>query len=159
MAKVPESTCSIARSLGVLGERWTFLVLREALLGATRFAEFRELLGVAPDVLSDRLATLVEYGVMDREPYQEPGARSRFAYRLTPAGRELQVVLAALQQWGDEHLPRPEGPSMLRRVRGTDRPVRIGYLDQDGREVSPADVVMVPTAAYPVRRGPVRGGG
>src|SRR5271155_48053 len=149
MAKVPETSCSIARSLGVLGERWTFLILREAFLGATRFAEFRDRLGVAPDVLSDRLATLVAYGVMEREPYQEPGARSRSAYRLTPAGRELPVVLRALQQWGDEHLPRPEGPSMLRRVAGSDCPVHVGYIDPDGREVSPDGFAMIPTYAPP----------
>jgi len=149
MPKVPESTCSIARSLGVLGERWTFLILREAFLGATRFAEFRDRLGVAPDVLSERLATLVEYGVMAREPYREPGARSRSAYRLTSAGRELQVILGALQQWGDEHLPRPEGPSMLRRVRGTGRPVHVGFVDERGREVQLADVAMIPAGSYP----------
>jgi DNA-binding HxlR family transcriptional regulator len=145
--KVPDSTCSIARSLGVLGERWTFLILREAFLGATRFAEFRDSLGVASDVLSDRLGTLVEFGVLAREPYQEPGARSRFAYRLTPAGRELHVVLAALQQWGDEHLPHPDGPSMLRRVRGTGRPAHVGFVDEDGREVAVADVAVIPAAA------------
>jgi DNA-binding HxlR family transcriptional regulator len=144
MAKLPEDPCSIARTLGVVGERWTFLILREAFFGASRFAEFRDRLGVAPDVLSDRLATLVEFGVMSREPYREPGARSRFAYRLTPAGRELQVVLSALQQWGDEHLPRPEGPTMLRRVRGTDGPVRVGYLDEQGQEVPLADVTVIP---------------
>jgi HxlR-like helix-turn-helix len=126
MAKAPVASCSIENSLGV-----------------------RDSLGVAPDVLSDRLATLVEYGVMEREPYQEPGARVRYAYRLTPAGQELQVVLSALQQWGDEHVPGPHGPSLLRRVRGTDRPVRVGYLDERGREVQPADFAMVPTAAYP----------
>ena len=144
MAKMSDEACSIARALGVVGERWTLLILREAFLGATRFAEFRDRLGVAPDVLSDRLATLVEFGVMAREPYREPGARSRSAYRLTPAGQELRVVLAALQQWGDEHLPRPEGPSMLRRVRGTDCPVRVGYLDEQGREVQPPDVAIIP---------------
>ncbi len=148
MAKVPASSCSIARSLGVLGERWTFLILREAFLGATRFAEFRDRLGVAPDVLSDRLATLVTYGVMEREPYQQPGARSRSAYRLTPAGRELQVVLSALQQWGDEHLPRPEGPSMLRRVEGTDCAVHVGYIDERGREVEPGDVAVIPQETH-----------
>jgi len=67
MAKIPDDACSIARTLGVVGERWTLLILREAFLGATRFAEFRDRLGVAPDVLSDRLATLVEHGVMARE--------------------------------------------------------------------------------------------
>ena len=147
MGKVPESTCSIARSLGVLGERWTFLILREAFLGATKFAEFRDRLGVAPDVLSDRLSTLVEYGVMEREPYQEPGARPRFAYRLTPAGTELRVVLSALQQWGDTYLPRPEGPSMLRRIRGTDLPVHVGYVDDQGNEIAGADVAMIPAGS------------
>ena len=149
MAKIPDTACSIERSLGVLGERWTFLILREAILGATRFVEFRDRLGVAPDVLTERLATLVEYGVLEREPYQEPGARSRFAYRLAPAGRELQVVLAALQQWGDEHLPRAEGPSMVRRIAGTDCPVHIGYVDPDGREVAPDGFAMIPTESYP----------
>lgn len=144
MGKVLESTCSIARSLGVLGERWTFLILREAFLGATKFAEFRDRLGVAPDVLSDRLSTLVEYGVMEREPYQEPGARPRFAYQITPAGTELRVVLSALQQWGDKYLPRPEGPSVLRRIRGTDLPVHVGYIDDQGNEVAPAAVAMIP---------------
>ena len=145
MARLPADPCSIARTLSVVGERWTILILREAFFGVSRFAEFRDRLGVAPDVLSDRLATLVERGVMSREPYREPG--SRFAYRLTPAGRELQVVLSALQQWGDEHLPRPEGPTMLRRVRDTDCPVRVGYLDEQGQEVPLADVTVIPAGA------------
>ena len=144
MGKVLDPACSIARSLGVLGERWTFLILREAFLGATKFAEFRDRLGIAPDMLSDRLSTLVEYGVMEREPYQEPGARPRFAYRLTPAGTELKVVLHALQQWGDTYLPRPEGPSVLRRIRGTDLPVHVGYVDDQGNQVALADVAVIP---------------
>ena len=149
MSKVPDSSCAIARSLGVLGERWTFLILREATLGLTRFAQFRDSLGIAPDVLTERLATLVEYGVMERVAYQEPGSRSRSAYVLTPAGRELAVVLAALQQWGDEHLPWPEGPSMLRRVRDSDRPVHVGFVDDRGREVPAQDVAMIRTDVYP----------
>jgi hypothetical protein len=86
---------------------------------------------------------------MERVAYQEPGARSRSAYALTPAGRELIVVLAALQQWGDQHLPWPEGPSILRRVRGSDRPVHVGFVDDSGTEIPPADVAMIRTAAYP----------
>jgi DNA-binding HxlR family transcriptional regulator len=144
-----ESPCSIARSVGVLGERWTFLILREAFFGVTQFARFREQLGVAPDVLSERLNTLVEYGVLARVPYQEPGARARQAYELTDAGRELAVVLGALQQWGDRHLPRPEGPTVIRRARKTGRPLHVGFIDDRGKEVPLDDVAFEKTAAYP----------
>jgi len=141
--------CAIARTLGVVGERWTLLILREAAMGSTRFAQFKDALGVASDVLADRLATLVEYGVLAKEPYQDEGSRTRFEYRLTPAGQELQVVLHALQQWGDEHLPWPEGPTVLRRDARNDRPIRVGYVDDRGREVARENVAAIRTAAYP----------
>jgi len=151
-SKVPDSSCAIARSLGVLGERWTFLILREALTGSTRFSEFRDALGVATDVLTERLNTLVEYGVMTREPYREPGSRSRFAYGLTPAGRELQVVLSGLQQWGDEYLPWPAGPSIVRRRADTGEAVHVGFIDEHGREVERDQLALIRTDAYPTRR-------
>ena len=149
MGKVPDDPCAIARSLGVLGERWTFLILREASQGAGRFSQFREALGVAPDVLAERLSTLVEHGVMEKVPYQEPGERARASYRLTPPGEELTVVLAALQQWGDKHLPWPEGPSILRRTKDSGLPVHVGFVDDSGREIARENVAMVRTAAYP----------
>src|SRR6201996_3961595 len=147
----PELMCSIARSLCVLGERWTFLILREAFFGVSRFSEFRDRLGIAPDVLTDRLATLTEAGVLTREPYQEPGRRGRYAYHLTPAGEELRVVLGSLQQWGDEHMPPPGGPTVERRARGTGRPLHVGFVNDEGREVALHDVEFVPTANYPTR--------
>jgi DNA-binding HxlR family transcriptional regulator len=143
--------CSIARTLEVVGARWTLLILREAFAGVTRFAEFRSSLGIAPDVLSERLSTLVEYGVLAKESYQEPGARARFSYQLTPAGRELFSVLGALQQWGDDHLPRAEGPTIERRTASGGQPVRVGFVDPDGNEVDPDDVRFIRTAAYPNR--------
>jgi DNA-binding HxlR family transcriptional regulator len=149
MGKVPKDSCAIARSLGVLGERWTFLILREATMGTSRFSDFRNTLGVASDVLTERLNTLVEHGVLEKVPYREPGERARSSYLLTPAGQELAVLLAALQQWGDEHLPWPEGPSILRRIKGSDRPVHVGFIDDRGREVKRENVAMVRTAAYP----------
>jgi DNA-binding HxlR family transcriptional regulator len=149
MGKVPDDPCAIARTLGVLGERWTFLILREASRGAGRFSQFREALGVAPDVLAERLSTLVAYGVMEKVPYREPGERARASYRLTPPGEELTVVLAALQQWGDEHLPWPDGPSILRRTKDSGLPVHVGFVDDSGREVPRENVAMVPTAADP----------
>ena len=145
---VTQQTCSIARSLEVLGERWTFLILREALSGTTRFADFRAALGVAPDILSDRLATLVAAGVLEKQPYREPGARVRDSYHLTPAGHELQVVLAGLQQWGDEHRPYELGPTVLRRT-ADGSPVHVAFVDDIGREVPLEDVQFIRTAAYP----------
>ncbi len=145
---VMASTCSIARSLEVLGEKWTFLVVREALTGVRRFADFRTALGVAPDILTARLATLVEAGVLEKVPYQEPGARQRFEYRVTPAGRELQVVLGALQQWGDEHCPNQGGPTVVRRSAGG-RPLRVAFVDDQDAAVPLRDVRFERTAAYP----------
>jgi DNA-binding HxlR family transcriptional regulator len=141
-----QNSCAITRTLAVVGERWTLLILRDAFLGATRFSQFRRSLGVAPDVLTDRLATLVEHGVLTRATYREPGSRAREEYRLTDAGRELQVVLGALQQWGDTHLPWPDGPTVLRC--GPDgAPLHVGFVDGDGDEVD--DVRFERTAAYP----------
>jgi DNA-binding HxlR family transcriptional regulator len=148
--KLPTAPCSIARSLGVLGERWTFLILREAIDGTTRFAEFREALGIASDVLSDRLATLVDYGVMTREPYRDPGSRVREAYRLTPAGRELHVVLGALQLWGDTYLPRDDGPTIVRQAKRSRRPVHVGFIDDRGREIAPEEVDVIRTPEHPL---------
>lgn len=145
------STCSVTRSLGVLGEKWTFLVLRDALVGTTRFADFRQSLGVAADVLGDRLSTLVEFGVMTKVPYQEPGSRMRYEYHLTDAGRALHVVVGALQQWGDEHLPWPEGRSIERRARRTGRPVHVAFIDDLGYEVPADDVETIRTDVYPAR--------
>jgi DNA-binding HxlR family transcriptional regulator len=143
-----QPACSIARSLEVLGERWTLLILRDAFSGATRFSEFRESLGIAPDVLTARLATLVEVGAMTREPYQEPGARVRHSYHLTGSGEQLLVVLGALQQWGDDHLPRRAGPTVVRQS-AAGRPLHVGFVDDRGSEVVLADVELVRTAAYP----------
>jgi DNA-binding HxlR family transcriptional regulator len=149
IARLQDSSCSVARSLSVLGERWTLLILRDALTGTTRFEGFRESLGVAPDVLSDRLATLVEAGVMTREAYQEPGRRSRYEYHLTAAGRELHVVVGALQQWGDQHLPWPEGPTVRRQGRRGAGPVHVAFADDRGREVPLDEVDTLRTEAYP----------
>jgi DNA-binding HxlR family transcriptional regulator len=149
--RVEDWSCSVARSLTVVGERWTILILREALLGTTRFADFQTNLGIAPDLLTDRLTTLVDYRVMTRQSYQAPGQRSRPAYHLTPSGRELHVVIGALQQWGDKNLPRPDGPTMVRKARRTDRPVHVAFIDDLGYEVPADDVAAIPTSAANAR--------
>lgn len=99
-ASFADMNCSIARSLEIVGEWWTPLILRDAFLGVTRFDEFQERLGIARNVLATRLDRLVEAGVMERRSYEE--ARRRYDYVLTPKGRALWPVLEALRQWGDE---------------------------------------------------------
>lgn len=146
IAKMRDSTCSVARSLSLLGERWTLLVVREALSGTTRFEAFRENLGLTADVLSDRLTTLVEHGVMRREVYQEPGRRARQEYFLTDTGRDLHVVIGALQQWGDTHVPHPDGPSVVRMTQPGSAPVRVAFVDPHGQAVDQDTVVVVDAA-------------
>lgn len=93
-------SCSIARSLEVIGEWWTLLILRDAFLGVTRFEAFQERLGIARNVLSTRLDTLVNHGVLERRCYDE--ARGRHDYVLTDKGKALWPVLETIRQWGDE---------------------------------------------------------
>ncbi|WP_436536165.1 winged helix-turn-helix transcriptional regulator [Actinoplanes sp. HUAS TT8] len=149
IAKLRDSSCSVSRSLSVLGERWTLLILRLAFEGETRFDSFRSNLGVAADVLADRLNTLIENGIMTKDPYQDAGSRARHEYHLTPVGRELHVIIAGLQQWGDDHLPRPESPTVVRRRHATDAPVRVAFVDESGHEVPLDQVDAVRTATYP----------
>ena len=99
--------CSIAAALGVVGERWTLLVMRDVLLGRRRFADLRQGLGIAPNILSDRLQTLVEHGLLERRRYgKHPEA---LEYRPTAKGLDLNPVLVALMQWGDRYAA-PGGP-------------------------------------------------
>jgi len=100
--------CSIARTLEIVGERWTLLVVRDALQGKKRFEEFQASLGIARNVLAKRLDTLVEHGVMERVPYSERPLRHE--YRLTEAGRELRVPLIGLLRWGERHVHDADAP-------------------------------------------------
>ncbi len=94
-----DMNCSIARSLEVVGEWWTLLILRDCFLGVRRFDDFHERLGISRNILTDRLEHLVDHGVLERVPYQEHPVR--YDYRLTDKGRDLWLVLTALRQWGD----------------------------------------------------------
>jgi DNA-binding HxlR family transcriptional regulator len=107
----PEQVCSIARSLEIIGERWTLLILRDAVLGVERFEDFQHSLGIASNVLTDRLKLLCDEGVLVRGPDQQRPGRPK--YSLTDKGRELAPVLITLMKWGDRHYPTPGGPPRL----------------------------------------------
>jgi DNA-binding HxlR family transcriptional regulator len=100
-------TCSVARALEVVGERWTLLIVRDALLGLRRFEDFQRNLGIARNVLTDRLARLVELGVLERVAYST--RPPRFEYRPTDKGLDLFPAIHALGMWGDQY-EAPEGP-------------------------------------------------
>ena len=99
-ASFADMNCSVARALEVIGEWWTLLILRDAFLGVTRFEEWTERLGIARNMLSTRLDTLVETGVMERKVYDE--ARDRADYVLTEKGRALWPVMVTIREWGNE---------------------------------------------------------
>lgn len=99
-------TCSVARTLDVVGDKWSLLVLRDAFYGIRRFEDFTRDLGIARNVLADRLNRLVEAGVLERRQYEQ--RPPRFEYRLTAAGRDLLPVLLTLMHWGDTWLAKDE---------------------------------------------------
>ena len=128
--------CSIARTLEVVGERWTLLIVRDAFLGLRRFEQFQESLGIARNVLTDRLRRLVDEGILERVRYSE--RPERFEYQLTPKGRDLQIALAGLRQWGDKYLS-GKPPRVLRR-RSDRKPVVAAFVPK-GSEVLRADEI------------------
>jgi DNA-binding HxlR family transcriptional regulator len=102
--------CTVGRAMEILGERWTFVVLREVFNGVRRFEDMRRHTGMPRQVLTNRLALLVEHDILRREPYREAGQRERHEYRLTPKGLDLYPVLVSIAGWGDRYLADPEGP-------------------------------------------------
>lgn len=132
-----ERVCTIARVLGIVGDKWTLRILCEsALNGVSRFSDFQEVLGIATDILAQRLNRLVDEGLLTKESYKEPGRRTRFRYELTQAGKEMRLVLASLQQWGDVHRPSGTGLTEIGRTVGEDKPVRVDFVDADDAVVS-----------------------
>lgn len=141
------SDCSIASTLSLIGEKWTILILRDIFHGVTRFDDFLRRLECSPAVLSARLKTLTEAGLLRRVGYKEPGERERFEYRPTRAAVELLPVLVGLMQWGDRHLAADGiGPVEIRSRQNGQR-VSVALVDEDGQPVSPSDMAILPVTA------------
>jgi DNA-binding HxlR family transcriptional regulator len=131
--------CSIARALELVGDRWTLLIVRDLIFGLSRFDELQESLGVASNVLTDRLTRLVDDKIVERVRYSE--RPERFEYRLTAKGRELGLVLLALMQWGDRHVSKK--PPRIARRRSDRSRVSVALVAADGTAVKPVDVELV----------------
>jgi DNA-binding HxlR family transcriptional regulator len=137
------ANCAIGAAVEILGERATFLVLREAFNGVRRFDDMQRRTAIPRQVLSGRLARLVDEGLLRKVPYQEAGQRSRAEYRLTSKGLDLYPVLVALMQWGDRYEASPDGPPVQLRHRDCGEPVqlrlscRAGHILESARDVTP----------------------
>jgi DNA-binding HxlR family transcriptional regulator len=139
------ANCNIAAALAVVGEKWTFLVLREAFNGVRRFDDMQRRTGAPRQVLSNRLAGLVGNGILRRVPYQEAGQRPRSEYRLTEKGIDLFPVIAALLAWGDKHAGAPAGPAVQLTHRDCGAPVQLELTCAEGHVLGSArDVTPVP---------------
>jgi len=141
--------CPVARTVAVIGDRWTLLVLRDCFLGVRRFEAFQERLGISRTIIADRLHALVEAGVLRREPYQE--RPMRYEYRLTQKGLDLYPVLVSMVQWGKTHGPPGAGLPFELRHKGCGQPfVPALTCECCGDMVGARDVEALPSAAAPV---------
>lgn len=137
-----QDLCGVAKSLEILGERWTLLIVRDAFFGVRRFEDFHRSLGIARNVLTDRLNRLVDEGVFERVLYTE--RPERFEYRLTPKGRELNIALTALREWGERHVV--DGPPRVLRRRSDGKPVVAALVPKGTKTLKPDEVELVPPA-------------
>ena len=142
---VGQELCSVARTLEIIGDRWTWLIIRDAFLGISRFGDFEESLGVAANVLDDRLTRLVNEEIFERVPYSDRPAR--FEYRLTQKGSDLFTALNALRQWGDRYLC--EKPMRLLRVKGTKKPVVAALVPEGTPALANEEIELVPGPGFP----------
>jgi DNA-binding HxlR family transcriptional regulator len=144
------SDCPIGRALDVLGEKWTLLILREAIYGVRRFDDFARALKCGRGVLSDRLKTLTASGVMERRDYIAPGQRPRPEYRLTEKGRDLFPALLALSQWSERWEPPPAGPVAIITAKPSGRAVRALITDDPAVDsLGMADLDIAPGPGAP----------
>jgi DNA-binding HxlR family transcriptional regulator len=132
--------CSIARALELVGERWTLLIVRDAFLGLRRFEQFQESLGIARNVLTDRLNRLVDEGILERIRYSE--RPERYEYRLTQKGRDLNLALTGLRQWGDQYLS--EKPPRILRRKADKKPVVVALVPKGADVLRVDEVELVP---------------
>ena len=142
--------CPIARSLDVIGDWWSLLIIRDAALGRRRFGEFQKSLGLAKNILTVRLRALVDQNILKTAPASDGSAYQE--YLLTPKGRGIFPILVALRQWSEEFDERPEEIATIMVDREKGKPVRkLALYSQDGRLLTAADTTLKPRS--PAKRG------
>ena len=147
-----DMNCGIAQSLEAFGDWWSLLIVRDAFFGVRRFADFQKNLGISTNILTNRLAHLVEHEILSRVEAGTHG--ERYEYRLTDKGRALLPVLTAMRDWSDRWVFGPgKEPLIVRDRRTGERLPPLRLLDVEGREVGPRDLV---SEAGPGARGRTR---
>jgi len=136
--------CPSARSLDAIGDWWSLLIVRDAFDGLSRFGEFQKSLGIARNILSDRLRTLIDRGILEAVPAADGGAHQE--YRLTGMGRDLFPVMVALRQWGERHLFAADEERSKLVERDTGLPVRLDVRTEDGRPIGPDAAIILKVA-------------
>ncbi|KQZ25918.1 helix-turn-helix domain-containing protein [Duganella sp. Root1480D1] len=137
-----EMNCPIAQTLEQVGEWWTFVILRNAFCGMSRFQDFQRHLGISSSILARRLEKLVENGILLRQPSAEDARIVH--YRLTEKGRALSPILAAMTLWGEQWAPNPQGARLTMVEKATGLPVAgVGILAADGRALQPEQIETV----------------
>ncbi len=134
-ARFDSTRCSVARAAGVVGDAWTVLVLRDLFNGIRRFDDLTAHLGIARNVLTRRLGTLVAEGIVVKVPYRDPGSRERHEYRLTEAGKDLRPIILAMLAWGDVHRADGFGPPMRVEHADCGSPVHIELRCDEGHPI------------------------
>jgi DNA-binding HxlR family transcriptional regulator len=150
-----DQVCSLARALEVVGERWTLLIVRDAMFGVRRFDEFQANLGIARNVLQARLERLVDHGIFEKRRYQQ--RPERYEYRLTEKGLGLWPTIVALMQWGDAHAQPEAGPPVLLEHRDCGGAIDTHRIcARCGEKLGPRDAWARPgpgaTETHPLRR-------
>lgn len=133
--------CPSARSLDIIGDWWSLLIVRDAFDGLTRFGEFQKNLGIAKNILTERLRALVANDILELVPASEGG--TRMEYRLTVKGKDLFPVMVALRQFGERHLFAPDEAHSRLVERATGQPVRLEVRTQSGQPISADEAVIL----------------
>ena len=141
-----DMNCSIAQALEVLGDWWTLLIIRECFLGTRRFSDFEKHLGIAKNILSNRLQHLVENNILEKIEVQQRG--SRYEYQLTAQGKDLYTTISAIRQWSDKWIMGKGNEPLLVKDSRTGKPIpAVKVLDSEGKVIQQQHLEIVPGPA------------
>ena len=138
-ARVPIDKCGAGLAAEIISDRWTLLILREAFYGVKRFNDFLDCLDIPRSVLTSRLKSLVEHSILDREPYQEAGARTRNGYKLTKKGADLGIMFLAIMEWGDTYMQNGQPAVDVVDMRNG-KHVKVGIVDEAQETIKLSDL-------------------